>query len=115
MPGRGGGEGVRTRDHLASVRTTLVWVRAAIVLMAAGYTLDKLARLGALPGEARPLGLAGIVVGVAVAVMALVRHLAARRRIESETFEPSLSIDLVLIGVLVVGAVVVFILLGSSP
>lgn len=39
--GRGGGEGVRTRDHLANTRTFLAWMRAVLALLTVGYVIDK--------------------------------------------------------------------------
>jgi uncharacterized membrane protein YidH (DUF202 family) len=106
--GRGGGEGVRTRDHLANVRTTLAWVRTGIVLMGIGYALDKLAAVGLRFGGggagalafARPLGLVVVAGGVAVAAAALPRFLGARSRIESASMASGLALDLALVGVL---------------
>jgi putative membrane protein len=111
--GRGGGEGVRTRDHLAAVRTTLAWVRMGVVLMAAGYGLDKLALLEALNGHGsqprslgRPLGLLAVVAGMLMTVAALWRYLRARERIESDRFEARPPADLALIGAVAAGALV---------
>jgi uncharacterized membrane protein YidH (DUF202 family) len=38
--GRGGGEGVRTRDHLANVRTLLAFLRTGMVLLGLGLVID---------------------------------------------------------------------------
>src|SRR5260370_22563178 len=77
--GRGGGEGVRTRDHLANVRTTLAWVRTGMVLIGIGYGADKLAAVDTLHGVAnaygRPVGLVAVLAGVTVAAAALPRFL----------------------------------------
>jgi putative membrane protein len=114
--GRGGGEGVRTRDHLANVRTTLAWVRVGIVLVGIGYALDKLAAVARLSGSggglalARPVGLLAVAGGVAVAAAALARFLGARARIESPRFEPWPVIDLALAAV--VGACALLVLLA---
>lgn len=116
--GRGGGEGVRTRDHLANVRTTLAWVRVGIVLIGIGYALDKLAAIGELmaPGRGlafgRPLGVVVVACGVVVAAASLARFLGARARIESSRFEPWPAIDLALAGV--VGTCALVILLGLA-
>jgi len=108
--GRGGGEGVRTRDHLANVRTTLTWVRTGMVLMGIGYAAAKLATLDALHGVSgglralgRPAGLLVVLAGMVVAAAALPRFLRARARIESESFEPRVGTDLALIGGLALG------------
>ena len=119
--GRGGGEGVRTRDHLASVRTTLTWVRTAVIVMALGYTLDKLGALSAELGRGggvaaygRPLGLLALAAGTVMAAAALPRFLLARARIESARYEPNIGADLALIGALALGALVLFLVLGGG-
>jgi uncharacterized membrane protein YidH (DUF202 family) len=110
--GRGGGEGVRTRDHLANVRTTLAWVRTGVVLMGVGYGLDKLAAVDRLHGvhsvltlSGRPLGLASVIGGVGLSVASLPRFLLGRARIESDRLEPGFRLpsDLLLIVVLAAG------------
>ena len=118
MRGRGGGEGVRTRDHLANARTTLTWVRTGMILMGIGYTSDKLAELDALhgvPGGLRtlghPLGLVAVAAGVLFSALALHRFLRARARIESDTFVPRVGADLALIGALGVGGIVLLVTL----
>ena len=119
MPGRGGGEGVRTRDHLANVRTTLTWVRVGMILMGIGYTADKLAELDALHGVAsglrtlgHPLGLLVVAAGVAFTAAALPRFLAARARIESDRYEPHVGADLALVGALGVGGLALLLALA---
>ncbi|HXM58360.1 MAG TPA: DUF202 domain-containing protein [Candidatus Dormibacteraeota bacterium] len=113
--GRGGGEGVRTRDHLASVRTTLAWVRTGMILMGAGYATDKVAALGGpMRAYGRPLGLLLVGTGMVVAAAALPRFVRSRRRIESGRFEPRPGADLALVGGVGVGALVVLILLAVT-
>jgi putative membrane protein len=118
MRGRGGGEGVRTRDHLANVRTTLAWVRTGMILMGIGYTADKLAALDAVHGVSgglrslgHPLGLLVVASGVAVTAAALPRFLHARARIESERFIPRVGADVALVGLLGVGGLALLIVL----
>jgi len=118
MRGRGGGEGVRTRDHLASVRTTLAWVRSGIVLVGIGYATDKLAVLAAagtsLRAYGRPLGLLLVVAGIVLTAAGLPRYLGARRRIESPHLESRPWADLVLLGALGVGGVGILVLLAVA-
>jgi len=86
-PGRGGGEGVRTRDHLANVRTFLAWVRAGLVLLALGYALVKFAAI-----ENRSdhyTGLLSAAAGWLVVVLAGVSFFRQRRAIESAVYAPS--------------------------
>src|SRR5215472_15757869 len=121
MRGRGGGEGVRTRDHLASVRTTLVWVRTGLVLMGIGYSLDKLAVLeglyaagGGLGRYGRALGLLTLGGGVVLCAAALPRFLRARTLIESARLVPRPGADLALVGVVAGVALAVLVALGVS-
>jgi len=119
MRGRGGGEGVRTRDHLANVRTTLTWVRTGMILMGIGYAADKLANLDALHGVSsgvrrlgHPVGMAVVAGGVVIAGTALPRFLRARARIESDRFAPRVGTDLALVAALGVGALVLLVALA---
>jgi uncharacterized membrane protein YidH (DUF202 family) len=121
MPGRGGGEGVRTRDHLANVRTTLTWVRIGIVSMGVGYAADKLAALDALHGLAgglrtlgHPAGLLVVAAGVVMSAVALPRFLRARARIESDRFAPRVGADLALVTGVGVGALVLLVALAVA-
>lgn len=109
---------MRTRDHLANVRTTMTWVRTGMILMGMGYATDKLAALDALHGVrtalrayGHTLGLLVVVGGVVVAAAALPRYVAARARIEFARFSPHPGADLALVGALAVGALVVLVLL----
>ena len=118
MRGRGGGEGVRTRDHLANARTTLTWVRTGMVLIGIGYTADKVAELDALHGVSgglrtvgHPLGLAVVAAGVVLTALALPRFLRARSRIESDTFVPRVGADVALIVALGVGGLLLLVTL----
>ena len=85
-PGRGGGEGVRVRDHLANVRTFLAWLRTGLVLLALGYTLVKFEVIENQPG--RYLGVVAAAAGWLVVVGAGVSFFRHRRAIESAVFVP---------------------------
>ncbi len=109
---------MRTRDHLANVRTTLGWVRTGMVLIGIGYAAEKLAAVDALHGVAnaygRPLGLAAVLAGVAVAATALPRFLLARARIESERFQPRVGADLALVGAVAAGGLIILVALAAT-
>ena len=85
-PGRGGGEGVRVRDHLANVRTFLAWVRAGLVLLALGYTLAKFAVIE--HQSSQYIGVLAAAAGWLVVVGAGVSFFRQRRSIESSIFVP---------------------------
>jgi putative membrane protein len=90
--GRGGGEGVRVRDHLANVRTFLAWLRAGLVLLAMGYAVAKFQVIESLPN--RYLGVLTAVAGWLVIVIAGVSFIRMRRAIEAAEFAPSVSWNL---------------------
>ena len=109
-PGRGGGEGVRTRDHLANVRTFLAWVRAGLVLLALGYALAKFAAI-----ENRSSQLAGVLSAAAgwlVVVLAGVSFFRHRRAIESPVFVPSpwWNVGLTVVAAAGGGAILIYLL-----
>jgi putative membrane protein len=99
--GRGGGEAVRTRDHLANVRTFLAWTRVGLALVGLGYVVDRFDlleqsahhRAVSSHPESRALGLAMVVLGGVVCLGGFVRFLAGRRMIERASFRPRPSLD----------------------
>src|SRR5215218_2769935 len=87
--GRGGGEGVRTRDHLANTRTLLAWTRLGLLLLTLGFAVDKIGLVGELQARqptaaagSQSFGLAAAIAGVAVVLGAFLRFLWQRSRIE---------------------------------
>ena len=86
------------RDHSANERTFLAWVRTAIAVMAFGFIVEKFdlflqiavpslaGRTLSLPGQkfGDVAGLALIVMGTAMVVIALVRFLINAKSIDSE-------------------------------
>ncbi|MEA2672184.1 MAG: hypothetical protein QOG45_2404 [Chloroflexota bacterium] len=112
--GRGGGEGVRTRDHLANTRTFLAWMRLALGLVAAGLSVDKLGLLlPPAPGHPadgsgnRGAALALVVAGGVLANLAFARLLLQRRVIERPGLHSRVLLDAALLGIAgVAGALV---------
>jgi putative membrane protein len=92
--GRGGGEGVRIRDHLANVRTFLAWFRAGLVLFALGYAVVKFQVTERHSN--RYLGVLVSVTGWLVIAIAGLSFLRQRRAIEAAGFGPSVSWNLAL-------------------
>ncbi len=118
--GRGGGEGVRTRDHLANSRTLQAWFRASLALLAIGYALEKL-RLLTTPasgataiGSLSRLGRWVALGGVGIMALALVRFLLHRREIEGAAFRPRLAADVALIAAMALSGLVVVAVLVAS-
>ncbi len=110
--GRGGGEGVRTRDHLANSRTLLAFVRAGLILIGMGFVIDKLQVLQHQGGML--FGLPIAVAGWLVVGFALFRFLAQRRAVEGSVFRSHVVWDFALIVVVAVAGVLVLLWLGGS-
>jgi putative membrane protein len=113
--GRGGGEGPRTRDHLANVRTLLAWVRVGLVLLAVGYSVD---RLGVLQAERHlapastlhPYGVGAAAAGSLLTAAALVRYLHQREAIEGARFRSQVPLDVAMIVLVGVGGLALVVL-----
>src|SRR5438270_1556262 len=86
-PGRGGGEAVRIRDHLANVRTFLAWLRTGLVLLTLGYTVAKFEVIE--HASVQFIGIAAAAAGWLVVVLAGVSFFRHRRAIEASVFRPS--------------------------
>ena len=119
--GRGGGEGVRTRDHLANTRTLLAWVRIGIVLLALGYAVDKVGLVvGLATGRqasagSEVLGVAAAGAGVVAVVGAFLRFLSQRSRIEGSRLRMSYRLDLLVAAVAGVGGMLAILALVRNP
>jgi uncharacterized membrane protein YidH (DUF202 family) len=109
--GRGGGEGVRTRDHLANVRTLLAFLRTGLILTGMGLVIDKLEVIEHLHGFL--YGFPVAVIGCVLTGAALLRFLAQRRAIESDTLRSHVAWDLALLGLVGVAALLVMLWLGG--
>ena len=92
LRGRGGGEGVRIRDHLANVRTFLAWFRVGLVLLAMGFAVAKFQVIESLPS--RYLGVLAAAAGWLVIVIAGVSFIRMRRAIEATEFASSVTWNL---------------------
>jgi putative membrane protein len=114
--GRGGGEAVRTRDHLANTRTLLSWFRSGLAIVAVGFSITKLRVLEATPASSNPpthLGTAVAAVGLLVIGASLARFLQQRRNIELADFRPQAAQDaLLLAAVAVVGVIILLLASG---
>src|ERR1700704_2046023 len=90
-------------DHAANERTFLAWVRTAIAVMAFGFLVEKFdlflelaapslaGRVLSLPGQkfGNVSGLALIVLGTAMVVVAATRFVLTAKAIDSEEQRPS--------------------------
>ncbi len=103
-----------TRDHLANERTFLAWVRSCIAIMALGFVV---ARFGLLIRELGPsaprhtpaglstgFGVALVVCGGALVILAALRYRATTRAIDHDSYHPSVGLIMLLAGGFVVVA-----------
>jgi putative membrane protein len=100
----------RTRDHLASERTFLAWLRTALAVIALGAVLAKL-RSGLDATTASAVAIVSAF-GVVMLVYGALRYYAVSRDLEAGRFSPaSRSPALITVAVVVATAVVVPLLL----
>jgi putative membrane protein len=107
--GRGGGEGVRTRDHLANTRTLLAWLRLAMALIGLGFAADRLQLMAG--GQRSPLGIGAAAAGLVVAALAAARFLRQRAAIERPVFRVSYRLDVVVTAAAAGGGLLILLLL----
>ncbi len=121
--GRGGGEGVRTRDHLANTRTFLSWMRMALTLVAVGYAVDKFGRIevhaqglpATIEGGDRRTAIVLVLAGGVLANLAFARFVLQRRVIEGPVLRTRVLLDATLLALAgVVGVVIVLFLLRTG-
>ena len=111
--GRGGGEGVRTRDHLANSRNLLGWCRLCAALIAIGFSVDKLGQLENLGGNGslgrRWVGLFVATTAIGVITAASFRFVKQRAAIETAEFRPNYRTDVAIAALAAIGGLVAMI------
>lgn len=115
------------RDHLANERTFLAWVRSCIAVVGLGFVIARfglvLRELGSPArgtvshGTSTAFGIALVLCGAVLTVLAALRYRAAGLAIGRNDYRPSLLLILVLTGGFVVVAVLlaVYLLATASP
>lgn len=117
-------------DHSSNERTFLAWVRTAIAVMAFGFIVEKFdvflevaapslaGRALSLPGQkfGNVAGLALIVLGTSIIIIAAVRFLITARNIDSEDMRrgPGSRIDIALAALLALLGCALFIYLSHA-
>jgi putative membrane protein len=117
-------------DHSSNERTFLAWVRTAIAVMAFGFIVEKFdvflevaapslaGRALSLPGQkfGNVAGLALIVLGTSIIIVAAVRFLITARNIDSEDMRrgPGSRIDIALAALLALLGCALFIYLSHA-
>ncbi len=115
------------RVHMANERTFLAWIRTSVAIMAFGFVVEKfslfvkqmayyLGRETTPPaqGYSSIIGVILVGLGVVLGVLAYFRYKAVERQIESDTYQPSSILSIMLfLSVLAIGAFLVLYLLHS--
>ena len=117
-------------DHSSNERTFLAWVRTAIAVMAFGFIVEKFdvfleiaapslaGRRLSLPGQkfGNIAGLALIVLGTSIVIIAAIRFLIIARNIDSEDMRrgPGSRIDVALAALLALLGCALFIYLSHA-
>ena len=107
--GRGGGEAVRIRDHLANTRTLLAWFRSGLLLAAIGFAVTKLHVVEGVAGHSSQLGVTVVGLGMLVMGSSLGRFLQHRNDIEHSELRPRPAFDaLLLVAAAASGAAIIY-------
>lgn len=110
----------RARDHMANERTFLAWIRTSIGIMAFGFVVEKFAlflkQIGLFLGKpatppSAPLqgyssifGVFLVALGVLICILAFIKYKKIEKQIESDTYQPSMLLDVMLaLSVLLIG------------
>ena len=119
------------RVHMANERTFLAWIRTSIGIMAFGFVVEKFALFlkqlsiileqsttgNTLPpshGYSAIIGIFLVGLGTLLVLLAFVRYKKIERQIDSDTFQPSSILDIILtVSVLAVGIFLVTYLIHS--
>ncbi|CEG27232.1 YidH family protein [Bacillus sp. B-jedd] len=101
------------QQHLANERTYLAWIRTAIAIIGVGFLVTNLhfnMRSTLTPINdfmANLIGVASVLLGISVIIMATVSYLQKVKTINNQTFK-SPKVSIILLGILVVMIAVFF-------
>lgn len=122
-----GNKNTKSREYLANERTFLAWIRTSIALMGFGFVIVKfalflkeipivLAGKVVLPttGLSTLVGVVMVALGIALAILAFWQLKRVEKQINSNTYESSSTLSLLLtIVILVSGVLLIFYLLPN--
>ena len=114
----------RTRDHLANERTLLAWMRSAVAIVTLGFVVARFGLLLRELGTAATLhtsvrfstgfGVALVLCGALLVVLATARYRSTARAIDDNTYQPASWLLVALAGGFVVVAVALAIYLFAT-
>lgn len=117
--------------HMANERTFLAWIRTSIGIMAFGFVVEKftlfvrqmsvILEKSAIENTVRPtpgysaiVGIFLVGLGTLLVLLAFIRYKKVEKQIDSETFQPSSILDLIItVSILAVGIFLVTYLILS--
>lgn len=111
------------RVHLANERTFLAWIRTSIGIMAFGFVVEKFALFlrqlsmyfGALTPPSQHSGYSSffgallVALGALMGFLAFIRYKKVEKQIDSDTYKPSIILDLLLL--IAILAIAVFLII----
>lgn len=119
------------RVHMANERTFLAWIRTSIGIMAFGFVVEKFAlfmkqmsffiekssivsTLPPAPGYSAIVGIFLVSLGTLLVVLSFIRYKKVEKQIDSDTFQPSSLLDILLtLAILAAGIFLVAYLIHS--
>ncbi|CRX37956.1 YidH family protein [Estrella lausannensis] len=104
------------RDHMANERTFLAWIRTSIGIMAFGFVVEKFGlfinQMGLLLGNSNSpilrdashslqrhssaFGICLVALGVLICLLAFVKYKKVEKQIETNTFQASILLDIMI-------------------
>lgn len=124
----------QARDHMANERTFLAWTRTSIGIMAFGFVVERFSLFikqislllgkshsqvfpstsNSLQGYSSIFGVFLVATGVLICLLAFIQYKKVKKQIEGDTYQPSMSLNIMLtLSVLLIG-IFLMIYLGSS-
>ena len=107
-------EAPTARDHLANERTLLAWIRTAITVIGLGFIVDRLVAQGATGVLETWGGILLVLLGGAIALAGCYSYLRARHDLVTGSYRPAVGLNLLVVGLVVFGALLVAVLLMAS-
>lgn len=104
------------RDHMANERTFLAWIRTSIGIMAFGFVVEKFAlfikqityflgknhlpnpssNFPSVEGYSSIFGVFLVALGLLICLLAFIKYKKVEKQIESDTYSPSILLDVML-------------------
>jgi len=124
----------KVRDHMANERTFLSWIRTSITIMAFGFVVEKFSlflkqinivlknqpkveNMTSLPpahGYSSIFGIMLICAGSIICLLAFIKYKKIENQINSDIFKPTILIDLLLAGIVLLMGLILTVYLSIT-